>query len=1031
MKKFKNLSNEFVLSVGLLLTSFFIFQAAILPTIIPEGDLTAATVRSTKDTFKIERSKINPEAYVFDFKFDPRSVAPKKGDKFFDAAIVPFDIKWIPNFEPSNITDAWGYPVRENAFMAGAKPTERKKASLNPFKSNLALAYDEDPDVLGLVNCRENESVTGYFKAYFEDVALGNGLGYADATYGQGRREEVCQVLQDIAELIRLDETDVTPDIIFAADTGDLPFGVLAGASAYFGYYTTYLDNGSLHKHIISRDDPTPEPGFFDAYVITGFNGVAWDVDSDLNPGTYDFYTVIYHEVMHALGFRGLLPSVIASSGEISRYDTFNQYSFRDYSLANQFIDTVSQQLNVPNGAPSPWFITDQVVYSGTQNLIGAMPDGVRPVYSPGGWQQGSSLSHFDMDRASGEIYVMHPSIGTNTERAIHEGEREVLCHLGYRVEGMFDCASPTPFAEDDLYNLSFPSFCIMPLSNDNAFSGLAKIYDLQEIVTNQDDAIAFYATSNCTGDTVSLADGPRSFKFYPTGGPDSRMFEYRIKNANDKISFPARIRVNAACSNPEGEHVCNGDFETDGYYNDNLLSLSCMNGWFNPATPFWCHFVGSPDMAWQESPANQIDLPWSCNFFTGCVVELMDGSTKAAFTFRMRDTYNDEGDPEFVEAIFTKLEDPLEEGSVYRVSMDALFVGNVSSPEAKVIAGLTNDSTMATMFFPGSTLANMPDFQQQILDEHVPSNLLEDGWIHVEQDFVADDNYQYLAISPDFLTQADCLSCRYYGYFDNISIRKVETSNSISGTVYHDQTGNGSLDFVDSKLSGITVGIFHEGETEPFDITSSLELPNLGEYSFSGLADGTYYVALADESIFPNLTDPDTNSLIPGYSHAHEVVVSDGQSSVGRNFGVVLEGEYPNIPSTNLHLKKGLIDSTLSVFDRNITWSVEVTNYGSEVAHNINILDIPPTPLIYYGHITSPPNTYISGTGVWHIPQLNIGQTAYIQITMKVPSGTCGTKINTATLQFFDEADTDPSDNIATSQIKLRNCGNVLQTVK
>lgn len=1025
MKKLKNLSDEFVLSIGLLLMSFFIFQGAVLPSILPKEDLPAATSLSSTKSFKIERSKLNPQAYVFDYKFDLRAPAPIKGEKFFDAAIIPFDPKWVPNFEPFAVTDAWGYPVRENAFMKTLKSPERKKASLNPFKSNLALAYDEDPDVLGLVNCRENESVTGYFKAYFEDVALGNGLGYDHSIYGAGRREEACRVLEDIASLINLDETSVTPDIIFMADQGTIPPGALAGASSYSGSYPVGPDNGFLHKHIISHIDPTSAPGYFDAFVLTNF-AVSWDVDSDLNPTTYDFYTVMYHEVLHALGFRGLLPAVITTTGNQHQHNTFDSFAYEDATLVNPFFGGTGD-LQVPLGAPSAWFISNDVVYQGLKNTAGALPDGVRPVYSPESWQQGSSLSHFDMNRASGETYVMHPSIAMNTERTINAHEKEVLCHLGYRISDVPECSAPTPVAENDRINVAVTSdpICINPLGNDTGFGESLTLYGLTEVLSGPGDNMNFYAGDSCSGASIGTPVGARSLRIWPDGSEGVRSYQYTNKTTSGRISFPAEIVVAPLCANEPGEYVCNGEFELQEPFpfGNNTSPIRCDSNFDadeSDVTP-WCQFIGSPGIAWYEDPPDQyIDLPWDCPYFQGCSVDLMEGSTRAAFVFVGDGVFG--LSEESLEGLFTKFEDTLIEGHSYKLSFDVFSVGHTSAPDVKLIAGLTNQTGLGSWGYETATVPYIPNtVEQEIFNQTIPSNTTQENWNHFESIFIAAEGYDYLAMYPRFVAPADCQpECMKLVYLDNISVREVLPQNSVKGTVFYDANSNGLYGDTETGIAGAIVGLFESGQSVPVSTTTTQDMPYLGDYSFDALPDGDYAIALVSESLYQNITYPAPNVIIPGYSHAHQASVSDGTSATDKNFGIVLSN---NVVSVDVGLRKYLVDDSLSLLDRQITFRIDATNSGPDPATGVMAYDLMPQGISYYSHTVTGASAFDSATYVWSIPEIQPGQTISIFLTLKVPRNACGKKVNTVHLVGVNEPDTNPANNESHDFIQLPFC--------
>lgn len=508
------------------------------------------------------------EGTVFDYVFE--KVPTGENEISIDISVKQFDSKKVCQKLQKSIPqqtcnlglyrDAWGYPIQKNAYQ---KLGSNKKVSIasepmfgvknifqsfsDLFKIKEVEASDNDPLVPGLVNCRANINVTGYFKAYFEDVALNNNVGYDDPTNGQARRDVACQSLQDISILIKLDQTNVTPDVLFSVDPGNMPSNALAMASAYIGSYSVGPDNGTLHKHIISHQDPTPGLGNFDAFIITNFGpSIEWDVDSTLNTNTYSLSTTLTHEILHALGFRSSLPASISQTNVAHSYDTFDLGLYKDTTLANRFFNTVTNFLQVPIGAPSSWFINNTDVYQGTKNITGVTPDGIRPIYSPNPWEQGSSLSHFDMARAGGQIYVMNPSIGTNTTRNIHNNEKEVLCHEGYRVLGMNGCELPTPVAVDDSIMMSGAQMCLQPLINDSSFAGgNISIQSLTPTTLQVGDTLTYYTSTDCTSGSQTNATNAKSIKIVFGSSTAQRVMQYTIKDSiSNRISFPALINL-------------------------------------------------------------------------------------------------------------------------------------------------------------------------------------------------------------------------------------------------------------------------------------------------------------------------------------------------------------------------------------------------------------------------------------------------------------------------------------------------------
>ncbi len=711
----------------------------------------------------------------------PFEVAPLKEllpeEKKFDIPIMPFSEtregkKLGPETPTSDYRDAWGYPMQPNAYQKDTssrssqstpKKQRRKVSVLAPEK---VYASDVDSNVPGLVNCRATTSVTGYFKAYFEDVAVNNSQGYAHPIQGAARREEACRALQDIAAVIQLDQTTLTPDILFAVDPRNMPADALAAASAYFLAQGGSRHNGTLHEHIISRTDPTPQVGQFDAYVLTNFRNVVWDIDTPPAPASYDFYTVISHEIMHALGFRGLLPGNIISTNTEQFHGTFDYFSYKDPLLTDRFLNPLTEIVQVPVGSPSPWFVTGAVAYRGVKNITGATQDGVRPVYSPAVWEEGSSLSHFDMNRAVGKTYLMHPSITEGDERFIHEDEKEVLCHLGYQVAGMNGCTAPTPFAEDDYVTLteSTLSACIDMLANDVAFdNGILSLASLiPEIETG--DTITYYDAPLCGGSVLGSYQGARSLRLVTAGSTMPRTMTYTVKDSvATRVSLPAKITV-LTCNADGGEYVCNGGFEMT--QKEIIPGFYCGASWdpFHDV-PFWCQSIGSPDIF---SYINRWYFPWTNKNFscTNCT-----GGSMFATTFSTReDPLLSYGGGQ-MEGILTKLKHPLVTGDTYTLSFDVFVTSGMSGTGPITAATVIAEVDPVEKMTASHERSLVPVFDQTIVNTSVVFDKVPDAKVHVEESFVATKDHEFLSLRGD--TTGTPYHMAIFN-FDNVSLKKT-----------------------------------------------------------------------------------------------------------------------------------------------------------------------------------------------------------------------------------------------------------------
>jgi len=106
------------------------------------------------------------------------------------------------------------------------------------------------------------------------------------------------------------------------------------------------------------------------------------------------------------------------------------------------------------------------------------------------------------------------------------------------------------------------------------------------------------------------------------------------------------------------------------------------------------------------------------------------------------------------------------------------------------------------------------------------------------------------------------------------------------------------------------------------------------------------------------------------------------------------------------------------------IVYSINLENMSLNTATTIVITDLLPAGVTYVSHVApldsaSVLTSYVSGTGIWSIGQLNAGATITLQITATVNAGTAGTSIpNTASLTSLAENDGNPNNNTSTAII-------------
>ncbi|NDG84750.1 MAG: hypothetical protein EBX52_06885 [Proteobacteria bacterium] len=888
---------------------------------------------------------------ILDLKL-PHSGSQTPGKEInFDFSVTPFSktpagkryLKEMGSLP--RVRDQFGYPPPRTVFRelmlrrqqkSKLKPKNGSTHSNPPsliqpllfWSSREAFAMD-DGALPGEVNCRASTSVSnGYFKAYFEDVALSNSHGYADPVFGLARRTAVCQVLQEIASLVNLPDAGVTPDILFSATLPtSAPASALASASVYYGRIPTQsgLDNGTLHYHIIARQDPTPGVDDYDAVVSTNWHILndtyRWSVDVPLLSGgwgptlTFDFNTVMKHELFHALGFAGAMSDSVTQTGVEVSHNTFNEnsYSVDPGDATHRYFSfptaqPLSPKIQAPNGAPSSWFVNNASIYQGTLNAPNAPADAACALYSPTSWEQGSSLSHFDMNRSPtppGTVYVMHPSLGANTVRTFHTDELGVLCHLGYQVENL--CDSPTPVATDDLLTLTGASQCVPLLQNDHSFTTTPAggnenlvVYDLEPAYVSAGSSLFyqyFTASYDCgaTGGT-SQTSGPTGAKSILIGGNYSLSpvnFKYRVLDTvSNRISQPALVSL-TNCSGAVDDYICNGNFELGARPPDPTF-LGGNAFVYADRVPFWNSASGTPDLVYKNYstiPHGLWNLPYTISNFPSLgnsfSVDMVDSGIYAVLIASLNGQDN--------ERLTTRLKAPLTVGETYRLSMDVASwypggTSNLVNPPVINNIRATMSTLPMNMFQPGHIPSETGDM---VFNQMVPISIGASlQWNPVSQVFTATSVYPYLAIYSPPPAIANNVT---YSYIDNVSLKKVSLVNSISGVVYNDLNQNGSRGPGENELTGRAVGLY--SNTSPPVLLQTANTSTLPPYRYTFALDSnyesSYLIALTPETLYQNITEPVSNagSLIPGITHVRQISYSGGQLT-DQNFGVFLNGQ-------------------------------------------------------------------------------------------------------------------------------------------
>jgi hypothetical protein len=380
------------------------------------------------------------------------------------------------------------YEMNRRAHARGGGEAAQARTGVLPSPASVFTQQGNFPPTQ-VVTC-------GKFRLYYEDFLQG-AAGFNDASVGAARRTTLCAVLDYVEDTLALnvnppnDYIDLYIDHSWSA-LNPAPTNVryLATGGTYYasnsGYGNTpgYYD-GNVMLHATTGTDP--EPGVYDGVILVNFDKFYvsnppfplaaypicyWDnYQNTAGSCCFDLYSVLMHEVTHALGFlSGVaedsnLNAVSAVPGNgFTRFDDKFLYHYPTNACAGTPQKVVTGPQSSPSVNPAVSGQTNELrsnriwlrngpvsenhpIYSGTIN----------PNFSP--LAVGSLLSHLAGAPLSFTAmsqyapgfqpnYVMGPYISTaQRKREWTLAELRLLLTLGYGLNPAFGAATALDMA--------------------------------------------------------------------------------------------------------------------------------------------------------------------------------------------------------------------------------------------------------------------------------------------------------------------------------------------------------------------------------------------------------------------------------------------------------------------------------------------------------------------------------------------------------------------------------------------------------
>lgn len=338
---------------------------------------------------------------------------------------------------------------------------------------------------------------SGIFELYFEN---GSGMEIVGNAIHDQRRAVILQAFLDVSNFINtpLKNTGNNTKVKFwirNPATSGLPSGTSSSSSAYYSFpvfsgghsnqsidFGGILDNEiwkTIHTGVDSYSNTvlpiinTNAPGgFYHGWACFNFAGtVNWNLDyNKYNASTayplnhIDFYSSVIHEITNALGFNSLISyygnSVFYNNpgNYYTRYDK-NLKTNSDLPLIKNstaiggemydfnYNSDISGSVLYTNCNANPPVFNGNSGSFNCSNSIKYVNGVTVPVYTPSCFEKESSLSHFEdacYNGNSNDQYFMMSDRASNVfaKRTLTNEERQVLCDIGYSVNGTFGDAN-------------------------------------------------------------------------------------------------------------------------------------------------------------------------------------------------------------------------------------------------------------------------------------------------------------------------------------------------------------------------------------------------------------------------------------------------------------------------------------------------------------------------------------------------------------------------------------------------------------
>ena len=741
-------------------------------------------------------------------------------------------IKYSPNGYFENVFDHYGNSYQLKNILAGVDVKVGKKTTSSK-----------------LLDCD-----SGIFELYFEDDWYGT---TATVAQQEARKTVICKVFHDLSEFIETplkyggNTTKVKIWVRNIDNLTDVPTNVLGLATSFYTMpYNTATNFGGIIDNEIwktitlgsdsfinvvspfsnTNSSQNSSGNFYHGMMAFSFNDFIWNTDLSISSptGQYDLYSVVLHEVTHALGLASLMDengqSVFGNGyNYFSRYDALLKNNVGSQKLLTNtnacssmydyvFNSSLSTSILHPNPNGSSC-VNDQTACSDAIKFVGTtLPI---PVYTPNCFQDGSSLSHFEdqcisVNQGNNTYFTMsnvisngNPPNSVNTKRFLKPEERNALSDVGYRLNNWY---GDTSVANNYiLYGGNTTSGIDVAGANDGRdssnnlfiFSGnVNETINLTNLLTNDVNAVSFECMQDVfdTSALIPTSSGSNSTPIIFSSAVEGlhllRYVPVSSSGQKGNISYVyVYVYENNSCSPSSCDLVSNGDFETLtvpnqlpthlGGHDGNNINYAC--GWhtINNSTPDYFH-------ANSNNPVSQIP----CNYNGFEEDNVLGNNAYASMILRTGFQHPAIPSP-YYESIRTTLNSPLIPNTTYQLSFDLSLADKFAANAYRIQAYLSTTIT------PIAGYGGITNYNTNMFRTYGSFSTQTDGWQKIVFTFttgeIAGERFLYLGglDNTPYLSNANPVISSIPGCFAG---NNLNSNNSKNGTYYIDNVSLISL---------------------------------------------------------------------------------------------------------------------------------------------------------------------------------------------------------------------------------------------